>query len=109
MLTFDYGDVPPTWGSWTPPEMVAERLDIDRYLMDVPLGGTAIDLGAGVAMPLSAYMYARRPDLSIVPVDPGYALPGIAMDLEEARLAILETLDNEARARLEADDSWYKG
>jgi len=108
MLVLDDGNTPPTWGAWTPPEMIAERLGIGRYLIDVPLGGTAIDLGAGIGMPLSAYIYARRPDLHIVPIDPGYALPGVTADLELARHKVLESFDDETRARLETDDAWHR-
>ena len=108
MSVSDYEEAPQTWGAWAPQEMVAERLDIDRHLLVVPIGGTVVDLGAGVAMSLCAHLYAQRPDLRIIPVDPGYDLPGVEHDLEVVRTEALKSFDDEARARLKASDAWYK-
>jgi SAM-dependent methyltransferase len=108
MSVSGYEDAPPTWGAWAPPEMVAERLEIDRHLLAVPVGGTVVDLGAGVAMSLCAHLYAKRPDLRIIPIDPGYDLLGIAHDLEAGHTDALKSFDNETRACLQASDAWHR-
>lgn len=108
MTRLDFYEAPPTWGAWTPPAMAAERLNVDHHLKAVPEGGTVVDVGAGIALSLSAYIYSVRPDVRIVPVDPGYGIPDIEWELEDVRGATIEQFDEATQARLEASDEWYK-
>lgn len=61
------------WGSSSVAEASAEHLGLDDHLDWVPKNGTVMDLGAGISCSLGAAIHIRRPDISIINVDPGFA------------------------------------
>lgn len=61
-----------TYGSYSLPTKAAEQLGVEEHLGNVPQGGTAVDVGAGIGMGLGAFIYLRRPDIRTIAIDPGY-------------------------------------
>lgn len=93
---------PDGWGYYSDPEVAAEHLQLDLHLDWVPENGVVYDIGSGSACPLGAAIFLRRPDITVVNVDPGYRIePPCAID--ESIVYYSGTL----RQKLHRNDSWH--
>jgi hypothetical protein len=96
-----------TWGWYSAPPVAAEVLQLSKYLGRLSEGGVVLDVGAGSAQSLAAAVFAERPDLTIVSVDPGFELWDVERTLARDRNHAISYFPPAKQEQLRGTDAWY--